>query len=314
MPLDPQARALMDATEGLPPIETLSVQEVRARFLQAFGRRGEPESVLRVENRSIPGPDTEIPLRIYTPRNEPPLPILVFFHGGGGVVGNLETHDAVCRTLAKGAQCMVVSVDYRLAPEHKYPAGLNDCFSATRWVYENALSFDGDPKRIAVGGDSAGGSLAAAVALLARDRGGPELVYQLMFYPMTDYYLPGTPSYEENGSGYFLTTTAVKWFLDHYLPKEFDRDDPYLFPLRCRDLSGLPPALVMTAEYDPLRDEGERYAMRLREAGVWVHLQRIDGMMHGFTVLAGRLDKGKHALKDAAAHLRAAFLACPTIL
>jgi acetyl esterase len=223
------------------------------------------------------------------------------------VVGSLETHDAICRNLSNNADCIVVSVDYRLAPEHKYPAGLSDCFTATMWVCENAASFNGDPDRIAVGGDSAGGSFAAGVCLLARDRGGPKLVYQLMFYPMTDYYLPGTPSYEENGTGYFLTKAAIEWFMEHYLPDGFDRADPYLFPLQSKDLSNLPPALIMTAEYDPLRDEGEMYATRLQEAGVPVHMQRIDGMMHGFTVMARRLDKARHALKEAASLLNTAF-------
>lgn len=311
MPLDPQAQKLLDATVGLPPIEALPVQKVRIRFLEAFRTRGALELMHDVQDRSIPGNDGEIRIRIYTPRGGEILPALVFFHGGGGVVGSLETHDALCRSLANNAECKVVSVDYRLAPEHKYPAALYDCFAATQWACQNAASFDGDPDRVAVGGDSVGGSLAAGVALMARDRGGPKLAYQLMFYPMVDYYIPGAPSYEVNGSGYFLTKSAIRWFLNHYLPEDFDRDDPYLFPLRSRDLRGLPPATIMTAEFDPLRDEGEMYAMRMREAGIPVHLRRIDGMMHGFTVMAKRLDKAREALKEAAFHLKAAFRICP---
>jgi acetyl esterase len=232
---------------------------------------------------------------------------LVFFHGGGGVVNCIETHDAICRRLVNGGECIIVSVEYRLGPECKFPAALDDAYYATRWVADNAATINGDPSRIAVGGDSSGAGLAAGVALLARDRGGPELVYQLMMYPVTDYYLPGTPSYEANGKGYSLTKAAMIWFFENYLPKDFDRKNPYLFPLQAKDLSGLPPAHIITAEYDPLRDEGEQYAERLRKAGVPAKLKRYEGMMHGFIIAAKFLDKGKQGLEDAAAGLREAF-------
>jgi acetyl esterase len=307
VPLDPQARKLLDAVKGLPPVETLTPQEARARFVEAFKVRGEPEPVWKVEDRRIPGPGGEIPLRMYWPREGDRLPALVFFHGGGGVVGGLETHESVHRFFANAAGCVVAAVDYRLAPEHKYPAGLEDCFAATRWVVENAAAIGVDPSRVAVGGDSAGGNFATSVCMLARDKGAPKLVFQLMFYPMTDYYLPERPSFREFGSEYFLTESSIEWFMHHYLPDDFSWDDPRLFPLRSRDLSGLPPALIMTAEYDPLRDEGEEYARRLEEAGVPVRLRRIEGMMHGFSVMAKRLDKGRQALADAASCLKAAF-------
>lgn len=307
MPLDPQAKTLLDAIRSLPPVATLSVQQARDRFRSAFSTKREPEPMTKVEDRTISGPDSEIPLRIYTPNKEKKLPVLLFFHGGGGVVGCIDTHDAVCRTLGNSACCIVESVEYRLAPEHKYPAGLQDCYAAAKWVSQNAALINADPARIAVGGDSAGGSLAAGVALLARDRGGPKLVYQLMFYPMTDYYVPDTASYQQDETECFLDSAAIEWFMNHYLPNSFDRDDPYLFPLRSKDLSRLPSALIMTAEYDLLRDQGEMCAMRLEEAGVSVHLQRVEGMTHGFTVMAGRLDKGKNALIQAEVQLKEAF-------
>ncbi len=310
MGLDPEAQRLLAAAKGLPPVESLSVQEVRTRFLEAFGARGEREYVHHVEDRKVPGDETEIPVRIYTPVDGLELAVLVYFHGGGGVVGNLDTHDGLCRTLAKESGAIVVTVDYRLAPEHKYPAALNDCYAATQWVCDHATSIRGDSRRIAVGGDSVGGSLTAGVALMARDRGGPILTMQLMFYPMMDYYEPATQSHKENGSGYFLTMSGIQWFLHHYLPDHFKRDDAYLFPLQSRDLTGLPPALIMTAEYDPLRDEGEAYAKRLQEAGVSVTCRCVHGMMHGFSVMSGRLKKGRSAIKEAALYLKAVFEKC----
>jgi acetyl esterase len=307
MPIDPQAQQLLDAVKGLPQLETLTVAEARSRFLETHRTKGDPEPVKRVLNRLIPGPETEIPIRIYIAENEGKLPILVYFHGGGGVVNNIETHDAICRSLTNGTKCVVISVNYRLAPENKYPAALEDCYAATKWTAENAEIFGGDPKRIAVGGDSSGGGLAAGVALMARDRKGPDLIFQLLIYPVADYYKLGKPSYESNGTGYSLTKKAMVWFYDHYLPQDFDPDDPYLFPLRAENLSGLPAALVITGEYDPLRDEGEMYAHRLTEAGISVGLHRYDGMMHGFVIASKFLDKGKLALMEAAASLSAAF-------
>jgi acetyl esterase len=308
MALDLQARAFLDqlAAAGSPPLNALSVPDARQALLTLFATTGEKEPIQRVEDRHIPGPGGPIPIRIYTPQGNNRLPILVYFHGGGWVLGDLETHDAPCRALANAASCLVIAVDYRLAPEHKYPAAVEDCYAATKWVVLNAAALGGDPMRIAVGGDSAGGNLAAAVALMARDRGTPSLTYQLLIYPVTDYAFD-TASYRDNAEGYLLTKDMMQWFWRHYLNSEADGQTPYASPLRARDVHGLPPALIITAEFDPLRDEGEAYAARLREAGVPVVLSRYSGMIHGFFSLATVLDQGKQAIAEAATRLREAF-------
>lgn len=310
MPLDPQVRVLLEqmATMEAPPRHTMQVEDVRNQILSTFSTMsGEPEYVKHVEDRRIPGPEGSIPVRIYRPEGDGPLPILVYFHGGGWVICNLDTHDAACRKLANAAVCIVVSVDYRLAPEHKFPAAVDDCYAATQWVANHAESLYGDPTRIAVGGDSAGGNLAAAVSLMARDRNGPSLVYQLLIYPVTDHYTIHTPSYQENAEGYFLTQADMIWFWDHYLSSEEDRKHPHAVPLQAESLHGLPPALVITAEYDPLRDEGEMYARRLQEAGVPTLLKRYNGMIHGFFNMAAVLSQGQQGIADSAKLLREAF-------
>ena len=308
MPLDPQARALLDqmAAAGGQPLSSLSVEDSRQAVLAFPQLGGDPEPVAEVEDRDLPGPDGAIPVRIYTPAGNGPFPVLVFFHGGGWVVCDLDTHDPVCRSLARAAECIVVSVGYRLAPEHKFPAAADDCYAASQWVMNNTPLINGDPERVAVGGDSAGGNLAAVVTLMARDLGGRAPIFQLLVYPATDY-LPGTPSYEENADGYFLTRDDMVWFWNHYLNGEADAANPYVSPMRAASLTGLPPALVITAEFDPLRDEGELYAARLQESGVAAALVRYDGMIHGFFSMAGVLDQGRNALELAAAHLRSAF-------
>jgi acetyl esterase len=308
MPLDPQARAYLDtlASAGEPPQLTMSIEDARAGFLGLAALAGEPLVVGSVESREIPGPESQIPVRIYTPGGKGPFPLLVYFHGGGWVLGNLDVHDAVCRALTNAAGCITVSVDYRLAPEHKYPAAPEDCYAATYWVAENAGSFNGDPTHIAVGGDSAGGNLAAVVTLMARDRDGPKLAYQLMIYPITNYSFD-TPSYQENARGYSLTKDDMVWFWDHYLPREDDGKHPYASPLQAQDLSNLPPAMMITAEYDPLRDEGEQYASRLQEAGNQVTVMRYNGMIHGFFGMGAVMDQGKQAIEDVVAGLRSAF-------
>jgi acetyl esterase len=228
------------------------------------------------------------------------------------VIGDLETHDELCRTLANESGCLVVSVDYRLAPEHKFPACTEDCYAATKWVAQNAAQFNGDPSRIAIGGDSAGGDLAAVVAHMARDRGGPPLVFQLLIYPATDLRMK-TPSIEENAEGYFLTKQDMIWFTNHYLNSESEKENPLASPLLATYLSGLPAALIITAEYDPLRDEGEQYGQRLKEAGVPVTSSRYNGMIHGFVSLGAVLDQGKQAVAECSAALRAAFHSQPAI-
>jgi acetyl esterase len=308
MPLDPQAQAVLDqmATLGLPAFDTLTPEQARRQMelTRAAAPPGEP--VHQVEDRIIPGPEGEIPVRIYRPEGDGPLPALVYFHGGGWVIGNIQTHDAVARSLTNGAQCVVISVDYRLAPEHKFPAAAEDAYAATRWVAENAAAIGVDPARIAVGGDSAGGNLAAVVALMAKERGGPPLVYQMLIYPVTDFNLE-TASYQQNAEGYLLTKRSMIWFWNHYLRDESDARDPHASPLQAADLSGLPPALVITAEFDPLRDEGAAYAERLRQAGVPVVYSNYDGMIHGFFGMSLLLDKAKQAVGEACGALRSAF-------
>ncbi len=291
----------------MPPLSTMAPEVIRqAIAMQLEATAEEKEPVAKVEDRTIPGLAGEIPVRIYTPEGSGPFPVLVFFHGGGWVICNLDTHDGSCRNLAKGAGCVVVSVDYRLAPEHKFPAAVEDCYAATKWVAEHAAEINGDPGRIAIGGDSAGGNLTAVVAQLARDQGGPRLVFQLMIYPATQFGAQ-TTSMKENSEGYFLTKADMDWFEGHYLNSKEDRLNPLASPMLAKDLSGLPPALIITAEYDPLRDEGEQYGQKLREAGVLVTISRYDGMIHGFFGMTGIIDKAHDAVAEASQALRKAF-------
>jgi acetyl esterase len=307
MPLDAQTKALIDAAVDLPPTETLTPDEVRAGLeLRAQLTAGEPQPVAHVEDTSIPGPSGDIPVRIYTPEGSRPLPCLVFFHGGGWVCGSLRTHDVLCRALANGAGCIVVAVDYRLAPEHKFPAAIDDALAATRWVAANTGQLGIDPDRIAVAGDSAGGNLAAAVALESRDNSGPRLVFQLLIYPVTDHNFD-TPSYVENGKDYRLTRAGMQYYWNHYLRGAADADDQRASPLRASSHANLPPALVVTAEYDPLRDEGRAYADRLRAAGVAVEYREYAGLIHGFASQAGAIDRGREAVEEMSVVLRQAF-------
>jgi acetyl esterase len=304
MPVDPQIQALLELGAGVPATNTLPVAQARAQYEARIGLMAEPAPVNAVREQVIQAPGGDLCLRIYRPSGDGPFPLLAFFHGSGFVLCSLDTHDGMCRNLCSGAGCVVVSVDYRLAPEHKYPAGLNDCAFATRWIADHAAELEGDAGRLMVGGDSAGGNLAAATALLLRDQGGPRLTGQLLIYPVTDYHTPGTPSYRENAEGYGLTRDTMIWFWDHYLTGATQADDPYVSPLRAPDLSGLPPALVLTAEYDPLRDEGEAYAEKLRAAGTPVTMSRWNGMNHGFLFWVGRVDKAGGAMRECCAWLR----------
>ena len=308
MPLDPQAKAVLDqfASMGGQQLHEMSVAQARELILGMVALAGEPESVARIENRTVPGPAGQIPVRIYTPVGTAPFPVLVYFHGGGWVIGNLDTHDGICRSLANRVGCLVVSVDYRLAPEHPFPAAPEDCYAATRWLAEHAGSLGGDKGRIAVGGDSAGGNLAAVVALMARDRGGPKLAFQLLVYPATDTDFE-TRSYRENSEGYFLTRADMVWFWNHYAPRDEDRRNPYAAPLRAASLRGLPPALVITAEFDPLCDDGNAYAARLREDGVPVRLSQQDGLIHGFFQMGAVIDRGRASVDEASRALKDAF-------
>ncbi len=306
MPLDPQQKAVLDAFTALgnPRNETLPAAVARANAARRLLIPG--PDVAKVEDRTIPGPDGGLPIRIFTPKEDGPLPILMNFHGGGWVLGSVEATDEVSRYLANGAGCIVISVEYRLAPESKFPAAADDCYVATVWASTNAASFGGDANRLAVTGGSAGGNLATVVALMARDRNGPRIVQQTLVYPAIapDFT---TESYEENAEGYFLERQTMKWYWDHYLRDERDAKDPYAVPIRAETLAGLPAALVITAEYDPLRDEGETYAAALSAAGVPTTCTRYDGVAHLFYQAPTQIDKGMDAIHETTAALRTAF-------
>jgi acetyl esterase len=303
MPLDPAAQNLLTMLEqmNLPKIEDLSAPE--ARELIAAMRTMEPPApeLAKVEDLSI----EDVPVRVYTPAVDAdgPLPILVWFHGGGWVIGSVADSDGTTRRLADQSGAIVVSVDYRLAPEHKFPTPVDDCVAVARWVLEKGAELGGDPSRVAVGGDSAGGNLAAIATQELRGR----FVYQLLVYPATDLGMRH-PSIEENSDGYFLTKANMSWFLGHYLDgTNASVDDPKVSPLLASDWTGLPPALVLTCEYDPLRDEGELYAGKLEDAGVTVQVHRYPGMIHGFFGMSGLIPASDEAIAESAAALRQAF-------
>lgn len=308
MPVDPTITALLAEAEKIDPrpLEALSVAEARARGGSVNAAPAlAPEPVAEVRDL-LAGGRPAIPVRLYRPRTGKTLPLLVYFHGGGWVVGSVAASDPFCRALANASGCAVLSVEYRLAPEDRYPAAADDAYAATRWSAEHAAELGIDPSRIAVGGSSAGGNLAAVVALMARDQGTPRIAFQLLHVPVIDHDF-GTPSYRANGSGYGLTRAGMRWFWDHYAPDTKLRDEPYASPIRAKDLSGLPPAHVVTAECDPLRDEGKAYASRLVEAGVKTTYVEYPGMVHGFTSMAMAIPTGRTAIDDMGAALRNAL-------
>jgi acetyl esterase len=310
MQLDPQMKALLDqlAASGGKPFHAGSPQEARAGINALIGLvAGPPEQVAKVEDRKIPGPGGQIQLRIYTPAGAAPMGALVFFHGGGWVVGDIASHDVLCRSLANGANCVTISVDYRLAPEAKFPAAAEDSYAATKWVADNAAALGVDAKRIAVGGDSAGGNLAAVVAQMARDRGGPSVKFQLLIYPATDWAHESASQKEFSEDGFILSRADMVWFYGHYMNSDADRTNPYLSPACAKSLAGLPSAYVMTCAVDPLRDEGEAYAEALRKAGVAVKSKRYPGVCHGFLMMPGVIDAAKAGVADCCAELRNAI-------
>jgi len=311
MTLDPQSEWVLGLVEkaGHPPIETLDVARARALYDDTAWRLDfEPAPMASVAELAVLVERGSIRVRVYTPEGVPVAgaPALVYFHGGGFVIGSLDSHDRLCRALAERAGCKVVAVDYRLAPEHPFPTPLEDALAAFRWVAEKAGELGIDAARIAVGGDSAGGNLAAVLSQRARDEGGPGPCFQLLIYPATDAR-GGHPSRAKNAEGYLLTEATIDWFRGHYLPDGTDLEDPRVSPLLADDLSGLPPALVATAGYDPLRDEGADYAKALAAAGVAVEHRDHPGMMHGFFNMGGALTVAEAAVDEAAAALRAAF-------
>ena len=310
MAIDPQVAAVLEKIRlaGNPEYWQMTPAQAREWHNRKAGILDiEPEPVRAVEDRVVRAIEADVPVRIYTPRaSQSPLPVLLWLHGGGHVVGSLASYDALCRKLALSADCIVVAVDYRLAPEHKFPAGVVDSFAALKWAARHADEFGGDPSRIAIGGDSAGGNLAAVCAILARDAGGPPLVFQLLVYPRT---APDeeSPSHHALAEGYLLTRMVILWFHDHYRASESDRADFRYAPLIAKDLSRLPPAMIIVGEYDPLRDDGIAYAKRLRDEGNEVELADYAGMVHPFFSMGGAIDAGRRAMAQATAALRRAF-------
>ena len=304
MSLDPALREFLDrlADIGRPSPFDQTPQQVRETYslIGALGLR--PQDPPSAQDRLIPGPAGDIPVRLYRPDVAGPLPVVVFFHGGGWSIGSIDTHEPLCEQFAVQVPAVVVSVDYRLAPEHPYPAALEDCLAATAWASAHAPDLGGDPGRLAVAGDSAGGNLAAVVCLKARDTGGPPIAFQLLLYPATDL-VTSYPSYVENGQGYFLTLEDLEWFARNYAPDDKYRE-PDVSPLFAERISGLPPALIVTAGFDPLRDQGEAYAQRLREGGVRAASLHYPGMTHAFLQLDQVVPAAHDAVQKTAATLR----------
>ncbi len=311
MPLHPEAKALIDAMPepDLEMPEELTPAQIRSAFNNNRMLPASVEPVGRAYHLQIPVDGAMITLRVYQPVGDGPFPVLLWMHGGGWVVGSLEENDGVCRRLCKEAGAVVVSVDYRLAPEAPFPAAAEDTYAALCWVAANGDKLNADTSRIAVGGESAGGNLAAVASLISRDRGGPAITFQVLISPVVGTPADGRPSYQEFAEGYFLTKDSMEWFFQHYPRDAADLDNPYLVPLRAKDLSNLPPALVITAECDVLRDEGEEYAARLTEAGVPCELVRYEGQLHGFFALFpdGLLSDTVASHQRVAAALRAAY-------
>ncbi len=307
MPLHPQAQAVCDLVNAMPyvPPTNARLQEIRDSFaaLVVMGA-GPAEAVFAIEDADADG----VPVRIYRPSPDPDLPVIVYFHGGGWTIGSVDQFDLVARQVANATAASIVSVDYRLAPEHPFPAPLDDCWHALGWSVEHASSFGGDSSQLAVMGDSAGGNLAAACALMARDAGGPEIARQVLVYPVVDNCIT-TRSYLENAEGYLLTRDDMAWFLANYIgvPDREAELDWRITPLRAPDLRGVAPAIVVTAEYDPLRDEGRAYADRLEEAGVPVVRLPYDGLIHGFFGLSALFDASRDALQRIGAELAQSF-------
>ena len=310
--LDPQAKAVIDLIikSGRPPYHQMTPADARKMFRETRPASTPPAPEIgAVRELAAEGPAGPIPMRLYRPKGvlaSTALPVLVFFHGGGWVIGDMETHDVLCRQLTAGAEISVVNVDYRLAPEHKFPAAVDDAWAATKWVVAHAAELGVDARRVAVGGDSAGGNLAAVVALMARDAGAPSIGLQVLIYPVTD--VGGeTGSYTEFADGFMLTRDSMRWFIAHYAPDKAAKLDWRVSPLRASSLAGVAPAVVVTAGFDPLRDEGDTYARKLREAGVPVDAMCYGGMIHGFMPMGRLIETGNRAVAHVAASLRQAL-------
>ena len=300
--IDAMARAELRPIEAMTPVEARAQMELTAR-----GRKAEPLPVNQVEERMIPGPAGEIRLRFYWPNSAGAVPGIVYYHGGGHVIGSLDTHDLIARNLCAGAEALVVSVDYRMGPEHKFPAAVDDSFAALQWVQANAASLGADPGRLGVHGDSAGANLAAVVALMARDAGGPKLRLQSLVYPVGDYTL-SSASYGKYAQGYgLLTRQSMVWFSRHYLRSPNDAEDWRASPIKATSLAGVTPAIVVVAECDVLHDDGESYAGALRRAGVPVEYREYPGMIHGFLGMVPVVDDAMNAQRQIWTAFKRAF-------
>jgi len=309
MTLDPQLKSYMDALEelGVAPLETVPVDVARKMYEKgAEQTRGDRPELFAVEDFTIPGPESDLACRLYRPCEKNKLPILVYFHGGGFTIGSIESHDVVCRHLSQQAECLVVSVDYRLAPEHKYPAAVEDAWAATCWIVNNAKQLGGDPDQVAVGGDSAGGNLATVICLMAREAGDPQLKYQLLIYPFLDMSCD-MPSHDAFIEGYRLTRDLIAWFCQAYFNTDDDVTDWRASPIDAHSLADLPPAFILSAGFDPLQDENKSYAYQLEAAGVEVTHSHYPDMIHGFYTMPGILDRARDALRESAEALHKAF-------
>lgn len=306
--LDPQAEALLTqlARSSAPPLATLSPEKARVNFFLPSWL-GKARGMAVIRDLSIPGPGGAVRLRTYLPHDRSPLPVLVFFHGGGFVVGTIDEFNAFCTFLASGAGCLVFSVDYRLAPEQKHPAAVEDAFAALAWVASHATELGGDPARIAVAGDSAGGNLAAVAAMMARDQGGPALALQVLICPWVDLSCTETDSFRLFGQGIWLSTASVQWFRRHYLVSQEQALLPQASPFLAKDLGHLPPALIVNAEFDVLRDQVQAYGRRLEASGNAIQYRFYPGMLHDFATLPGLFDRAREAIDDICACLRQAF-------
>ncbi|TWT01538.1 alpha/beta hydrolase [Planomicrobium sp. CPCC 101079] len=308
MPVNSKIQYFLDQLNTMPAIPMDQITPEAMRRSEASQLAAQPkEPVEKVEDRTIPLAGRSLPIRVYTPKGEAPYPALVFYHGGGWVLGSIESHDAICRELANLASCVVISVEYRLAPEHKFPAAVDDAYESLEWIASHAADFEIDPGRIAVGGDSAGGNLATVACLIAKERKGPNIVHQLLLYPSAgpaaDY-----PSMAENAKGYLLTGEMMGWFQTHYLQGDEDRAHPYLSPILSENLEGLPPATILTAQYDPLRDVGIAYAEKLQAQGVKVFHKNYADLIHGFANFSGFVPEARQAVADGAEELKKSFV------
>jgi acetyl esterase len=309
MPLDKQSKKMLEDNIKLelPALFEESLQDARKRVHKDNTNKEIWEKVFYIQDEFIPCSWGDMRVRVYRPNDSDNLPLFLYFHGGGWVVCDLDTHESVCRMIANRANCCVMSVDYRMGPEHKFPAAADDAYYSLDYIYNNASKFGIDKDKIAIGGDSAGGQITAVLAQMMRDRNGTKAVAQILIYPVTDYYKPGTKSYEEYAKGYALDKAHMIWFWDQYLIEGEDVDNPYISPNRAKHFKDLPKTLLITAEYDPLRDEAEEYARKLSEAGNDIIFKRVDGVMHGYLLHHDLLDKAKESIDDISGYLKSVF-------